>query len=85
MKKVIIRKLWHGSASVRDYLVREAFKLGDGIIVIFKDEQMTIPWEKLKDGKINSEVFESIHDGKKYRLVDYDWKPDLKQEALFDA
>ena len=37
---------------------------------------MFIPYEKLKSAKsYTDESFTSKFDGKKYRLVDFDWKP----------
>ena len=74
--KVQIKRLWHGVASIRDYLVGQAMDDEEDLDIILLEtgEVMTIPWKDLKEGKSNLEKFHSIHDNFDYSLVDYVWK-----------
>ena len=78
MKTIKIRRLWHGMASVRDYIVDEARSGLKDITIEYAGEKMTIPTDKLYEGYLNSKVFTSKHGGKykQYRLVDFKWIPD---------
>lgn len=85
-KKVEINRLWHGFASVRDYLVEQAKKERKDLLIVLRNanEQMTISHAELEKGKKNTEKFKSKHDDKIYCLIDYNWKPDIdKQVKLF--
>ena len=80
-----IKRLWHGYASVRDYLVQAAYERGDNLVVIFKDKQMTIQnKDLLATGKYNNFIIQSKHDSKKYRLIDYNFVPDAMQTSFFN-
>ena len=84
--KVKIKRLWHGKASVRDYLVNEALLNHEElhISLIGTNQEMIIPYEDLiKKGTWNKEKFRSKHDFRTYSLVDYEFKPDERQTKLF--
>ena len=85
-KEVKIQRLWHGVASVRDYLVFEAIYRREDLLITLLDtgEQMRIPVAEIESSikKYNEEVFESKHDGRAYSLIDFEWKPTQKQKSL---
>ena len=78
MKKIKISRLFHGFASPRSYLVEEAIKEKQGIILECEGKQMTIPPEEVETRivKKNKEQFKSKHDNRIYCLYDYIWTPD---------
>ena len=86
MKKVIIKKLFHGLASVRDYLVKDAISNKKDLLIVLKDtgEEMLIPAEEIKNKivSISLNVFKSKHDGRYYRLIDFNWTPTIRQAKL---
>ena len=74
---VKIRKLWHGFASVRSYIVDEVKTKKQALVIIFKNEKMTIPYYKLSEGMKNDFKIKSKQKlGQTYDLIDFDWKPD---------
>ena len=88
-RKVKIKRLFHGFASVRDYIVQEAKKNGQGLVIECGNEYLVVPYEKLDDCFANDEVFVSKHDPKlTYSLRDYDWdrakiRNKMAQTSLF--
>lgn len=82
MIKYKIKRLFHGQASVRDYIVVKAMNEKQDIEIICKDERMIIDWQDLHKGKQCPDIFTSKHDGKQYRLIDFEWKPQI-QPSLF--
>ena len=86
LRKVKINRLWHGYASIRDYLVTQAIQEKRDLQIILKntDEWMIISWQELHKGKENPEKFRSKHDGRIYSLIDFEWKPDKSQRSLLD-
>lgn len=78
-KKVTVKKLWHGYVSVRDYIITEAIKAHQNLIVYFNNQHMTIPYTELHKGIENEDVFKSKQKfGQTYRLVDFNWRPDTE-------
>jgi len=76
MIKVQVDKVWLGKVSVRDYIYKKALRQKTSLGITHGSEYMFIPYEKLKSAKsFTDESFTSKFDGKKYRLVDFDWKP----------
>ena len=76
MIKVQVDKVWLGKVSVRDYIYKKALRLKESLGIVHGNEYMFIPYEKLKSAKSYTEnSFKSKFNGKKYRLVDFDWKP----------
>ena len=49
MRPIIINRLWHGTASVRNYIVENAIKRQMDLTIILRDanESMVVPWKKL--------------------------------------
>jgi len=87
MIKVQVDKVWLGKVSVRDYIYKKALRLKESLGIVHGKEYMWIPYEKLKSAKsYTDESFTSKFNGKKYRLVDFDWKPykesNTQQEKL---
>jgi hypothetical protein len=87
MIKVQVDKVWLGKVSVRDYIYKKALRQKTSLGITHGTEYMFIPYEKLKSAKsYTDESFTSKFNGKKYRLVDFDWKPykedNTKQEKL---
>lgn len=83
MKVIRINRLWHGNASVRDYLVADARNNKEGMIIDCQGEKMTIPFERLDEGTKASVKFKSQHNGLDYGLIDYKWIPDAREKTLF--
>lgn len=85
MKRTKINRLWHGLASIRDYIVREAIEKRQDLLIILGgvNERMIIPWQELHKGKKNPEKFKSKHSNKIYSLIDFDWQPNVSQKTLF--
>ena len=76
MIKVQVDKVWLGKVSVRDYIYKKALRLKQSLGITHGKEYMFIPYEKLKSAKsYTDQSFQSKFNGKKYRLVDFDWKP----------
>lgn len=69
-----IERLFHGYASIRSLTVDKARKENRAIKVEWNNEYIVISPEDLDRGRINDEVFTSVHDGQKYRLIDFDWR-----------
>ena len=87
MIKVQVDKIWLGKVSVRDYIYKKALRQKTSLGITHGTEYMFIPYEKLKSAKsYTDESFTSKFTGKKYRLVDFDWKPykedNTQQEKL---
>lgn len=82
--RVKVNRLWHGVASVRDYQVIKAELNHEGLTIECGTESMEIPPGHIADyiDCWNDQEFISIHDGKKYKLVDFAWKPKVDQLSL---
>lgn len=79
---VKVKKLWHGMCSVRDYLVEETRSRGQDLTIVFGDKNMLVKNADISKGTTNGHVFVSIHDNKKYKLIDFLWKPTINQLNL---
>jgi len=87
MIKVQVDKIWLGKVSVRDYIYKKALRLKQSLGITHGSEYMFIPYDKLKKARqYTDESFTSKFNGKKYKLVDFDWKPykegNINQEKL---
>lgn len=83
-KKIKVKRLWHGFASVRDFQVEEARRKGLGLEILWNNEYIHVPYDKLDKCFDNDEVFRSKHiDGQTYKLKDYDWKT-YKKDLTFN-
>lgn len=76
MIKVEVTKIWLGKVSVRDYVYKKALKTKQSLGITHGKEFMIIPYENLKKAKQYTDtIIQSKFNNKKYRLVDFDWKP----------
>lgn len=76
MIKVEVKKVWLGKVSVREHIYKKALRKKESLGIVHGSEYMFIPYEKLKTAKsYTDQSFTSKYDGKKYRLVDFEWKP----------
>ena len=76
MIKVRVDKVWLGKVSVRDYIYKKALRKKESLGIVHGKEYMWIPYDKLKSAKsYTDQNFTSKFNGKKYRLVDFEWKP----------
>lgn len=76
MIKVQVDKVWLGKVSVRDYIYKKALRQKESLGIVHGKEYMWIPYDKLKSAKTYTDQnFTSKFNGKKYRLVDFEWKP----------
>ncbi len=76
MIKVEVTKIWLGKVSVRDYVYKKALKSKQSLGITHGKEFMIIPYENLKKAKQYTDtIIQSKFNNKKYRLVDFDWKP----------
>ena len=76
MIKVEVTKIWLGKVSVRDYVYKKALKTKQSLGITHGKEFMIIPYDNLKKAKQYTDtIIQSKFNNKKYRLVDFDWKP----------
>ena len=84
-RKVKINRLFHNNASVRSHTVDKALMNHEDLFISCEEnnEMMRVPYKDLiKKGTWSKNKFKSVHDGKYYHLVDYQWIPTSKQETL---
>lgn len=85
-KLISIERVYKGRyATIRSYQRDEAYRKCQGIKIKLKltGEIMTVEHKDLKKGIENLTPLSSNHvPGQKYFLVDYDWKPDKKEEQI---
>lgn len=77
-----IKRLFHGFASPRDYVVEQAKREGRDLILVHKEEIMRIPHERLGEGRVDQHEHISKHTGEPYHLIDFEWRPTTKQTTL---
>jgi hypothetical protein len=77
MKKVKIKKLYKGFASVRSYIIQKCIDEKKPLQITYGKETMTIPFENLhKFCQLNKQTFDSVYSNIKYSLYDYYFKED---------
>lgn len=76
--EVEVKKIYLGNVSVRDYVVNKAKGRKEKLVIRHGDEVMTIPYEKLESGLVDTHTQRSKFNNKTYTLVDFKWKPDKK-------
>ena len=77
MKKIRLKKLFLGHASIRDYIVEKAIEKKQGITVEYEGMKMVIPLEQLKHRfQFHQQKFQSHFSEKKYELIDFRFKED---------
>jgi hypothetical protein len=76
MIKAKVDKLYNGRVSVRDYVYKKALRKKESLGIIHGNEFMIVPYQNLKKAKIlTNQSFVSMFNGKKYKLIDFVWKP----------
>ena len=76
MIKVQVDKVWLGKVSVRDYIYKKCLRKKESLGIVHGKQYMWIPYNKLKSAKsYTDQSFTSKFSNKKYRLVDFEWKP----------
>jgi len=86
MKKYVVKKLYKGYASIRDYIVQECLKNEDGLVIEYEGKIMTIYNSQLKTFQLHTRKFISKFNNETYELVDFKFLPDeenKKQMRLF--
>lgn len=64
---------------VYDYIVKDALKKHKDLEIQVGQEKMTLPYKKLKDYEILTDmIFKSKWGGKDYKLFSYKWQADKK-------
>jgi hypothetical protein len=81
MKKYKIKKLFKGYASVRNYVVENCIIEKKPLQITYGKQIMTIFPENLtKFIQLNKQIYGSIFDNNYYRLYDYYFVPDKREE-----
>lgn len=76
-KKITVKKLYCGCASIRDYIVKKCIEQGKEICVYYKDQKMTLTIEDLKfNFQFHCLSFKSKWGTKPYQLYDFKFKAD---------
>ena len=77
-KTIEIKKLWHNSKiSIRGYLVRQAIKDKQPILVKHNNKKMFLSVEALERGKtLTRNIPSKFPPYKTYDLIDYEWNPE---------
>lgn len=77
-----VRRLWNGTASLRDYELEKALKTNQPIRFVLGKDSMTLSPQDLKKKQVclTSRTFQKKFGVGTYTLVDYEWRPDKCQE-----
>jgi hypothetical protein len=78
-RRIKIKRLWNGLASVRDSVLNSCYKQGKDLVLVCDGQQMTIPNNKLLDKsfQISSKSFTSRYpNSPSYSLIDFKFTPD---------
>lgn len=81
MISVKVDKLWKGKyVSIRDYIVKDAKKTRQALKIRHRGQIMTVPYSELDKGIKNPDIFKSKINGHWYKLIDYEFKPNNKNQ-----
>jgi len=77
-----VKKMWNNIVSCGDYTIEKCRQKNVGLKLIYKDQCMTIPKVILEKRmfKLHNKIIHSKY-GKPYRMVDFQWNPDEKEET----
>lgn len=81
MKKYPVKKLWNGRVSLRDYIVEKHIRNKEPIKVIYNMDEMVLSVRELEKRDSMTTV-KSKFDGKSYKLYDYIWRPQDKNQGV---
>lgn len=75
-KKIKLKKLYKGCASIRDYVINQCISQNQGIEVNYNDLIMILPPKDLKRGmQFHQQRFFSKFSDKQYQLIDFKFNP----------
>ena len=74
MKTTVKTKWGNGFVSVGSPFVYEALAKKEDLVISYKDEEMTVPYEELLKKKPRSETFKDKKTNKEYQLFDFWWE-----------
>jgi len=77
-KKVTVKKLYEGFASIRSYIVEKCIIESRGITIHYKNFIMSLNGDEVKEKfvKLHELEFDSKYSNTKYKLIDIKFKPD---------
>lgn len=75
---VKVKKIWYGSVSVRDYIVRDCQKRGEDLHIEHDGQIMVVPNDQLGLGRSNRINLKSNFKNEVYDLIDFPWRPTKK-------
>lgn len=78
IKVVTVEKIYNGHISLRDYIVDNAIKNNDSILVKCMGEEKLLTPTELSENKIiltNKTLRSKFKHSNTYKLYDYEWKP----------
>ena len=73
-KTIKLKRLYGNVASVRDYAWEKCVDKNQGIIFVCNGAEMKVEPHEVRAATPGKTKFTSKYDGKKYRLVDFQWK-----------
>lgn len=81
MIRIHVDTLWLGKVGIRDKYIDEANKKNEGIVVVHKGKEMTVPFEKLKMKILfkSGQKFKDKFSNNSHYLYYMNWKEDLKK------
>lgn len=78
--RVNVTKRYKGCVELRDYVVQEAIKANEPVVIIHEGEQMTLSVNDLTDKVVmKSPLMKSSIKRQDYHLLGYEWNPDKDQ------
>lgn len=71
----MVKKLWMGHASVRNYRVLECINKKEDLEIEFEGKTKTYPYKSLRTYILNTNgvTIKSKYGGRDYRLIDFPW------------
>jgi len=86
-KTIRVNRLFRGQASIRDYIIEDIIRRKLDLIILCGNEKMFIPNKMIYiRGKKSNQICISKFNGKKYRLIDFSFRPNQinpNQQNLF--
>lgn len=84
MIKIAIKSLWRGQVAVHRKYVKQAILAGQGLIFTLQGQQMVIAPQDVRGAIrfVSQELFIDRFTHEEYRLVYFDWNPNVIQGVL---
>lgn len=81
MKSYVVKKLYKGYASLRDYLVEEAIKRNEGIVIIYNSKEYRFNnTQVVSMFQLHRKIFKSKFNDKEYQLIDFPIKVQSRKQ-----